>query len=186
MVSQKTLYFSLTILSFLPFFNFKFTNNMVLPSGSKWLMAEEAPAELVDDLNKATQIFQERANQAKQSEAKQYLSSMSKGQQVFYVENSFFASRLEGLQYLGIGLKSETENYSYSIIEINKEQFVQMVALSKRDELRTYTAIVGLQGTSGNYSSTSILCESNQPTRDFPPRHEDANSCPPGYSEVER
>ncbi|HEY9864674.1 MAG TPA: type IV pilin-like G/H family protein [Candidatus Obscuribacterales bacterium] len=148
----------------------KISDATVLPSGSKLLTEEEIQAEV-----------KEMANQAKQSEAKQYLSSMSKGQQAFYMENSFFVSRLEDL---GIGLKSETENYSYSLIEIDKKQLVQMVALSKRDELRTYTVIVGLQGTSGNYSSISILCRSDQPTRDFPPRHKDANSCPPGYSEV--
>jgi len=183
MIPQKTLSFSLTLLSFLPFSNFKFTNNIVLPSSPNLLMAEETPAELINDLNEATEIFKEEANQAKQSEAKQSLSFMSRVQQAFYVENSFFASRIEDL---GLGLQLETENYSYSIIEIDKKQLVQMVALSKKDELRTYTAIVGLQGTSGNYSSIWILCESDQPTREFPPKQEDANSCPPGYSEVEK
>ncbi len=181
MVSQKTLYFSLTILSVLPFFNFKFTNNIVLPSGSKLVMAEEIQAGLEDD-----------ENQARQSEAKQYLLSMIQGQKAFYAANTMFASRLEDL---GVGLKSETDNYSYSIIWINNEsdqindRFVQMVALRKKDGLRNYTAIVGFTLPSSSYDGSVliwILCESDQPTIDFIPRYQFANSCPSGYSKVVR
>jgi serine/threonine protein kinase len=124
-----------------------------------------------------------KEQQARRTEAGLYLSNMIRGQQDFHTENSFFASRLEDL---ALGLNSETPNYSYSLIEIDKKQLVQMVALSKRDELKTYTAIVGANRISGNYSFIWILCGSDQPTRDFPPRHENANSCPPGYSQVGR
>ncbi|MFZ1025955.1 MAG: type IV pilin-like G/H family protein [Limnoraphis robusta] len=154
----------------------KISDATVLPSGSKLLTEEEIEEEIQAQVK-------EEEEQARRTEARQYLSLMLRGQEAFYTENSFFSSRLEDL---ALGLNSETDNYSYSIIEIDKKRLVQMVALSKRDELRTYTAIVGLQGTSGNYSSTSILCGSDQPTRDFPQRHEDANSCPPGYSQVGR
>ena len=46
------------------------------------------------------------------SEAKQYIGTMNRAQQAFYIENDKFADELSKLD---IRIDSETENYSYSI-----------------------------------------------------------------------
>ena len=56
--------------------------------------------------------FLTQASKAKQSEAKQYVASMNKGQQAVFTEKTSFASKIPDL---GLGIKSETENYKYQI-----------------------------------------------------------------------
>lgn len=56
--------------------------------------------------------FLSQANKAKQSEAKQYLASINKGQQAYYAENTSFGDNITGL---GIGIKSQTSNYTYAV-----------------------------------------------------------------------
>ena len=60
------------------------------------------------------------ANKAKQSEAKQYVSSMNRGQQAYYAENTKFATSIAAL---GIGIKTETTNYKYSVRATKKAAF---------------------------------------------------------------
>ncbi|MEG4534010.1 type IV pilin-like G/H family protein [Microcoleus sp. D2_18a_D3] len=132
---------------------------------------------------------QAQVNKAKQSEAKQYISSMNKGQQAFYAENSRFAARIEKLPVIGI--KSETENYSYSIVLSNDNRWVQAIALAKTEGLNNYTGIVVSGKTASGQSTTEhILCESNQPSIKLPEKPTATNlsniKCPPGYSEVSR
>jgi prepilin-type N-terminal cleavage/methylation domain-containing protein len=58
--------------------------------------------------------FLNQANKAKQSEAKTYVGSMNRAQQAYYLENSTFALQ-QNFSELGLGIKTETTNYSYSI-----------------------------------------------------------------------
>lgn len=133
--------------------------------------------------------LQNQQNKARQTEAKQYVSSMNKAQQAFYAEYATFSSSIEKL---GIGIKSETENYSYSIVLSNDNRWVQAIGLAKRDGLKNYTGIVSLI-KSPNDESTSTqarLCESNQPSKELPGTPTATNSpdiqCPSGYSDVLR
>lgn len=50
-----------------------------------------------------------QANKAKESEAKQYVGAMNRAQQAFFLENNQFGSDLDKL---GLGIKSNTENYT--------------------------------------------------------------------------
>ena len=56
--------------------------------------------------------FLSQANKAKQTEGKQYASSVNKAQQAFYAENSVFTDQMTSL---GIGLKTSTTNYTYNL-----------------------------------------------------------------------
>ncbi|MEQ9234279.1 type IV pilin-like G/H family protein [Coleofasciculus sp. E2-BRE-01] len=58
--------------------------------------------------------FLNQANKAKQSEAKQYVGSMNRSQQAFYLERGYFADETK-FGNLGLGIKTETTNYSYTI-----------------------------------------------------------------------
>ena len=128
-------------------------------------------------------------NKAIHSEAKQYVSAMNKAQQAFYAENATFSPSIEKL---GIGIKSETENYSYSIVLSNDKRFVQSIGLAKRDGLKNYTGIVYLtKNSDGEYTSTqSRLCESNQPSKELPGKPTATNfpdiQCPSDFSELLR
>jgi len=128
-------------------------------------------------------------NKARQSEAKQYVSAMNRAQQAFYAENARFSPSIEKL---GIGIKSETENYSYSIVLSNDKRFVQSIGLAKRDGLKNYTGIVYLtKNSDGEYTSTqSRLCESNQPSKELPGKPTATNfpdiQCPSDFSELLR
>ena len=129
--------------------------------------------------------FKER-NQARQSEGKQYVLSINRGQQAFYAENARFTSIL---QELGLGIKSETAGYSYSIVLSNDGRFVQSIGLAKRDGLKNYTGIVFLVNKTDSKSTSSLFCESNQPSKYLPGLPIVANSkdelqCPLGYSQI--
>ena len=124
----------------------------------------------------------------RQTEAKQYVASMNKGQQAFYAENARFTP---SLQELGLGIKSETENYSYSIVLSNDKRLVQAIGLSKKDGLKNYTGIVYLVKSTDSESTSSLFCESNQPSKELPGTPAVNNStsnlqCPVGYSLVVR
>jgi type II secretory pathway pseudopilin PulG len=134
-------------------------------------------------------MLQSQENKARQSEAKQYTGSMNRAQQAFYAENASFVSSIEKL---GIGIKSETENYSYSIVVSNDNRWVQGIGLAKREGLKNYTGIVFLtKNSDGQYTYTQAkLCESTKPSKELPGTPTATNSpdiqCPSGYSEVLR
>lgn len=137
------------------------------------------PHEVIVDLERREKL-------GRQSEAKQYVASLNKGQQAFYIENARFTS---SLQELGLGIKSETQNYSYSIVLSNDKRLVQAIGLSKKDGLKNYTGIVYLVKSTDSESTSSLFCESNQPSKELPGTPVVTNStsnlqCPVGYSPV--
>jgi len=73
------------------------------------------------------------AIKAKQSEAKQYLGSMNKGQQAYFAENGTFSTFIEAL---GIAIKTETTNYKYSIRVTKTAAF--NYGVPKKPELKSY------------------------------------------------
>jgi len=89
---------------------------------------------------------------AKESEGKQYVSSMNKAQQAYYAENTGFTSSVPNL---GLGIKSETANYKYSISTGNKAVF--NYGVSRNPNLKSFVGGVFLIGTTTN----TILCQTN-------------------------
>jgi len=100
--------------------------------------------------------------QAKLSEAKQYLSSMNKGQQAKYAEEGAFSNSMNAL---GLGLKTQTTNYNYSTISTKNAAFSYGVARS--NNLRSYVGAVFLvpvsQAANKEKTTVSILCAANSP-----------------------
>jgi type IV pilus assembly protein PilA len=72
--------------------------------------------------------FEGMATKAKQSEGKQYVSSMNRGQQAYYAENSVFSNYIPAL---GLGIKTETNNYKYSTRATQTAAFNYGVAKNK-------------------------------------------------------
>jgi len=107
-------------------------------------------------------------NKAKQSEAKQYISAMNKGQQAIYAEEGAFSNSINAL---GLGIKTQTTNYNYSIIATKNAAFSYGVARS--NNLTSYVGAVFLvpvsQAANKEKTTVSILCAANSPGKTQPP-----------------
>lgn len=113
--------------------------------------------------------FLNQANKAKQSESKQYVGSMNRQQQAFYLEKGGFTSTLGTL---GLGIKTETENYVYTIsgaagagiANITAGTAVTNIGQMKVATLKSY--IGGVQAATVKETSEAttlaVLCESDK------------------------
>ena len=97
--------------------------------------------------------FLAMANKSKQSEGKQYVSSMNKGQQAYFAEKSAFATSIADLE---IGIKTETTNYKYSTRATKTASFNYAVAKEKN-----LTSSVGGVFLVPAKTTSSILCEAD-------------------------
>ena len=110
--------------------------------------------------------FLRQGGKAKQSENKQYVSAMNKAQQAVFIETSAFATSFDAL---GIGIKTETTNFKYSIRATNKAAF--NYGVSKKKDLKSYVSGVFLvpaknfepNAAKEERTTTSILCEADSP-----------------------
>ncbi|NJK69465.1 MAG: general secretion pathway protein GspH [Microcoleus sp. SU_5_3] len=71
------------------------------------------------------------ANKAKQSEAKQYVGSMNRAQQAYFAEKGAFSTSIEAL---GLGIKTETTNYKYSLRVTKQAAFHYAVSKLKKEK----------------------------------------------------
>lgn len=142
-------------------------------------------------LPRNTQIIDlaQQQRQARESEGKQYIGSMNKGQQAFYAENEKFATVLDDL---GLGIKPETENYSYQIVpQSGSVPSTMVTAKAKSPDLKSYTGAVFALKVNDEVSTVSIVCETDKPSTTppampMPPQNAEAEiKCPAGSSSVE-
>lgn len=122
---------------------------------------------------------------SREAEGKQYISSLNRGQQAFYLESQKFATTIDDLS---LGLESETENYRYQIIpQNNKERSIMMTAQAKKANLKSYTGAVFVIDVDGETTTLAGICETAEPsmtppTMLIPPRNpqEGTVQCPTG------
>ncbi|MEG3850974.1 type IV pilin-like G/H family protein [Microcoleus sp. herbarium19] len=103
--------------------------------------------------------YEGMAIKAKQSEGKQYVGSlMNRAQQAYFAENGTFSNSIEAL---GLGIKTETTNYKYSIRVTKTAAF--NYGVSKKYDLKSYFGgvfLVPAKELDRNAMTTvSILCE---------------------------
>ncbi|MGF1497721.1 MAG: type IV pilin-like G/H family protein [Elainellaceae cyanobacterium] len=105
--------------------------------------------------------FLNQANKAKQSEARTYVGSMNRGQQAQYTEFTTFAA---SIGELGIGIQSETTNYSYQITSPGSET-VTNEGESKKPPIRSYAGRVYLDqvGGASEFTTLAFICERVDP-----------------------
>ncbi|MEG4579634.1 type IV pilin-like G/H family protein [Microcoleus sp. MON1_C5] len=122
----------------------------------------------------------------KRSEAKQYVSSMNKGQQAIYVEEGAFSNSVNALR---LGIKTQTTNYNYSTISTKNAAFSYGVARS--NNLTSYVGAVFLvpvsKAANKELTTVSILCAANSPgnTQPSAPILQNGNPvCAAGSSDV--
>ena len=104
--------------------------------------------------------FLNQANKAKQAEAKQYVGTLNRLQQVHYLERNEFASNLTDLAN---PVPEETNNYRYSIAPspMNAINY----GTPKAEVLKSYAGMtaVSLVAESSDATTTAVLCEANTP-----------------------
>ncbi|MFE1745270.1 type IV pilin-like G/H family protein [Coleofasciculus sp. H7-2] len=110
------------------------------------------------------------ANKAKQSEGKQYISSINRGQQAYYLENGTFVASLPKLDQ---GIPTRTINYEYSLRATKTTVFNYAIAQKTASKpLKSYVGAVFIVPTSNvdkkaakNHKATlAILCETDTPS----------------------
>jgi hypothetical protein len=123
-----------------------------------------------------------------------YIRTMNRAQQAYYLEHFEFATTIE---QLGLGDRSETESYQYAIAPSSDlSRGVIMTAQSKTGELRSFASavwLVGIRSGTSIVGSTTMaaICETEQPSV-TPPEltvpddmTQTSISCPPGSRRVD-
>lgn len=96
----------------------------------------------------------------RQSEAETYVGSMNRAQQAFFLEQGKFSSELDEL---GLGIRSETDNYSYSVT-VSTPSHVVSIAQSKKAALKSYLGVTYLYKTEqGEITTRALVCKSPNP-----------------------
>ena len=130
-----------------------------------------------------------RQRQARETEGQQYIRSMNRGQQAFYAENGKFATAIDEL---GLGIRPETENYSYQILpQSGSIPSAMMTAKAKSPELKSYTGAVFYINVDGEFTMVSVVCGTDRPSTTPPampiaPKNaEEEIKCPAGSTAAE-
>ncbi len=106
--------------------------------------------------------FLNQANKAKESEAKQYVGSMNRTQQAYFLEKNTFSS---DISLLGLGIKTQTTNYTYGIASPGASSAINYGQSQNTTTLRHYVGGVQVGQTAGNEATTlATLCQSTKPT----------------------
>lgn len=105
--------------------------------------------------------FLNQANKAKESESKQYVGSMNRTQQAYFLEKNAFSSDIPNL---GLGIKTQSTNYSYAISGAGQTSALNVSYPGNTNNLRAHTGGVQTALTAGSESTTlAILCQSTKP-----------------------
>ncbi|MEG4515329.1 MULTISPECIES: type IV pilin-like G/H family protein [unclassified Microcoleus] len=99
-------------------------------------------------------------------EAKQYVSSMNRAQQALFIEKNTFGTSVDAL---GLGIKTETTNFKYSIRATKKAAF--NYGVSNKKDLKSFVGGVFLvpaknfepNAAKEEITTTSILCQADSP-----------------------
>jgi len=108
--------------------------------------------------------FLNQANKAKESESKQYVGSINRSQQAYFLEKNTFQT---DVSLLGLGIKTQTTNYTYKISD-NTASGVKNVSFPQNtNTLRAHTGGVSLGSAdglaTGEATTLAVLCQSVRP-----------------------
>ena len=118
------------------------------------------------------------STKAKQSEAKQYMGSMNRAQQAYFLDNKEpeekgkFAKEFGKLE---LGIPTETEYYQYLLRATDSASF--HYAISKDKELKGFAGAVFMVETASS-GTLAILCETAEPGQIIPAEPQMENGVP--------
>lgn len=107
--------------------------------------------------------FLNQANKAKQSEAKQYVGTLNRVQQSYYLEKSAFASDMTDL---ATPVPTSTANYDYTFSAVAPTSTdVVNYGTSKAGALKSYNGMVTISVVTAFSDATTaaVLCEAKTP-----------------------
>jgi type IV pilus assembly protein PilA len=134
-----------------------------------------------------TMPFLNPTHQPMISEAKQYVGSMNRAQKAIFIEKSAFATSVNAL---GMGIKTETINYKYSVRATKQTAFTYGV--SKQPEFKSYVGgafVIPVKSNNGEdeVKIESIVCRADTPGTipPLPPKLQDGKLvCGTGTTQV--
>jgi type II secretory pathway pseudopilin PulG len=109
-------------------------------------------------------------NKGKQAESKQNVGAMNRAQQAYYLENKAFSNSLESL---GLGIRTQTINYEYSIRATKTAAFNYGIARKGTKNIKSYVGGVFVvpatnvdpKADKKEMTTVGILCEATSPDR---------------------
>jgi type IV pilus assembly protein PilA len=112
-----------------------------------------------------------QVNKGKQAEARQNVGALNRAQQAYYLETSAFVTQTTNLAQLGVGIKTQTVNYKYTLTGEpgTSPQYARNQGAAYAS--KTLKSYVGLNATAtGDRTTSEVLtigyvCESNAPTQ---------------------
>ena len=134
--------------------------------------------------------FVTKVRNIKQGSARDYVSSINKGQQAYFAEKTVFSTSVKAL---GIGIKTETENYKYSLMTTKKATF--NYGVSKQKDIKSFVGGVFVipatkvdsNASKSKITTTSILCKADSAGTIKPPEPTNQNgkiACATGTIEL--
>ena len=111
--------------------------------------------------------FLNQANRARESEAKQYVGSLNRAQQAYYLESTSFVDNAN-FSALGLGIATETTNYKYVIngggaASTNATNQAQPIKVAN-SPIKAYIGgvAIGTQVGTGEATTLAVLCEAKE------------------------
>lgn len=107
-------------------------------------------------------------NSGKQAEAKQNIGSMNRAQQAYFLENNAFAN---SIVETGVGFKTQTVNYNYSMSATKNAVFNYGVVRHKQQTLKSYVGAIFAVPTTNldskadkkEMTTLAVVCEALKP-----------------------
>ncbi|MBD2452584.1 prepilin-type N-terminal cleavage/methylation domain-containing protein [Nostoc sp. FACHB-87] len=129
-----------------------------------------------------------QVNKAKQSEARNGIGAINRAQQAYFLEYQSFTTELT---QLGVGIKTQTDNYKYSSEIKGSGTNIAGIISNKADAIKpALKAYLGIVGTiTGNTQTNEALtvafaCEANVPGTAVVSAATGVTSCPTGYKSL--
>lgn len=109
--------------------------------------------------------FVNQAVKARQAEARTYIGSINRAQQSYYMENGSVFANQESFERLGIGIRTQTNNYRYAIEgggvgeagAIHRGEI--RYANPDQSPMRSYVGAVRVVTLGNEASTVTVLCE---------------------------
>ncbi len=133
----------------------------------------------------AADFYQRQVSMVKQSQASTDVLMIKISQQTYFKKNQAFAPNLQVLERQeSFGVKKYSKDYNYQVFLSQDGRVANIIAIPKIDKFKGYVGRVIIRQTKYGLKAPSILCESINPTRQFPVLSNiEANNiqCPVGY-----
>ncbi|MBW4691830.1 MAG: type IV pilin-like G/H family protein [Lyngbya sp. HA4199-MV5] len=108
--------------------------------------------------------FLNQASKAKETESKQYIGSLNRAHQAYFLEKNTFT---DDFSLLGLGIKTQTTNYTYAIDDNTSTAATNVSYPQNTLSLRAHVGGVSVGSTTGaaggELTTLAVLCQSQKP-----------------------